>query len=40
MPGEPLYLRYGFVPLEKIEMPLSGGVTVGLTRMRKEIRGH
>jgi GNAT superfamily N-acetyltransferase len=40
MPGEPLYLRYGFVPLEKIEMRLSGGVTVGLTRMRKEIRGH
>lgn len=40
MPGEPLYLRYGFVPLEKIEMALSDGVTVGLTRMRKEISRH
>jgi GNAT superfamily N-acetyltransferase len=37
MPGEPLYLRYGFEPLERIELPLSGGVVVGLTRMRKEI---
>jgi len=37
MPGEPLYLRYGFTPLERIELPLSGGVKVALTRMRKEI---
>ena len=37
MPGEPLYLRYGFTPLERIELPLSNGVTVALTRMRKEI---
>lgn len=37
MPGEPLYLRFGFVPLERIELPLSDGVTVALTRMRKEI---
>lgn len=37
MPGEPLYLRYGFVPIEKIKLALSGGVTVALTRMRKEI---
>ena len=37
MPGEPLYLRYGFAPLERIELPLSGGVTVALTRMRKAI---
>lgn len=37
MPGEPLYLRYGFKPLERIELPLSGGVVVALTRMRKEI---
>lgn len=36
-PGEPLYLRYGFVALEPIELALSGGVRVGLTRMRKEI---
>jgi GNAT superfamily N-acetyltransferase len=37
MPGEPLYLRFGFTPLERIELPLSGGVVVALTRMRKEI---
>lgn len=37
MPGEPLYLRFGFTPLERIELPLSGGVAVALTRMRKEI---
>lgn len=37
MPGEPLYLRHGFTPLERIELPLSGGVTVALTRMRKDI---
>lgn len=37
MPGEPLYLRYGFRRLEGIELPLSGGINVALTRMRKEI---
>lgn len=37
MPGEPLYLRYGFTPLERIELALSGGVKVALTRMRKEL---
>ena len=37
MPGVPLYLRHGFTPLEDIELPLSGGVTVKLTRMRKEL---
>ena len=37
MPGVPLYVRHGFTPLENIELPLSGGVTVALTRMRKEI---
>jgi GNAT superfamily N-acetyltransferase len=37
MPGEPLYLRHGFTPLERMELALSGGVTVALTRMRKEI---
>lgn len=36
-PGEPFYLRYGFAPLDPVELALSGGVTVGLTRMRKEI---
>lgn len=37
MPGEPLYIRHGFAPLARLELPLSGGVTVALTRMRKEI---
>jgi GNAT superfamily N-acetyltransferase len=38
MPGEPLYLRNGFRPLERIELALAGGtVKVPLTRMRKEI---
>ena len=37
MPGVPLYVRHGFAPLEDIELPLSGGVSVALTRMRKEI---
>ena len=37
MPGVPLYIRHGFTPLEDIELPLSGGVTVTLTRMRKEL---
>lgn len=38
MPGEPLYLHYGFLAVERIDMPLSGSVTVALTRMRKNIR--
>ena len=37
MPGVPLYVRHGFAPLEDIALPLSGGVVVALTRMRKEI---
>lgn len=37
MPGVPLYVRHGFAPLENMTLPLSGGVTVALTRMRKEI---
>ena len=37
MPGVPLYVRHGFRPLEDITLPLSGGVSVALTRMRKEI---
>lgn len=37
MPGVPLYIRHGFRPLEDIDMPLSGGISVKLTRMRKEI---
>lgn len=37
MPGEPLYLRHGFTPLKRMELVLSGGVTVALTRMRRDI---
>lgn len=37
MPGEPLYLRHGFIPYERMELQLSGGVRVALTRMRKVI---
>lgn len=37
MPGEPLYIRHGFTALERIELPLSGGVVVALTRMGKRI---
>ena len=37
MPGVPLYARHGFRPLADIAMPLSDGVSVNLTRMRKEI---
>lgn len=37
MPGEPLYTRCGFTPLERIEMQLSDNVTVALRRMGKEI---
>lgn len=37
MPGEPFYVQHGFALLEPIALPLSGGVTVALTRMRKSI---
>jgi N-acetylglutamate synthase-like GNAT family acetyltransferase len=37
MPGVPRYLAYGFAPLETIALPLSGDVTVALTRMRREL---
>ena len=37
MPGEPLYLRYGFTASEEVKMPLSNNVVVALTRMRKQI---
>jgi GNAT superfamily N-acetyltransferase len=36
LPGEPLYLARGFVPIERFDLPLSGGkVPVPVTRMRK-----
>lgn len=37
MPGEPLYLKHGFTPLERLALSLPGGVSVALTRMGKDI---
>ena len=37
MPGEPLYAAHGFHAVERLELPLSNGVTVALTRMRKQL---
>ena len=37
MPGEPLYYKHGFRALEHIELPLTQGVMVKLTRMRKDL---
>lgn len=37
MPGVPLYLSTGFSILERFELNLPGGVSVPLSRMRKEI---
>ena len=37
MPGEPLYLAHGFRALDAIALPLSDGVVIALTRMRKEL---
>lgn len=37
LPGEPLYLAYGFAVIERFELDLPGGVQVPVTRMRKKI---
>jgi GNAT superfamily N-acetyltransferase len=37
LPGIPLYLAHGFHVVEDFELPLPGGITVGLARMRKEL---
>jgi N-acetylglutamate synthase-like GNAT family acetyltransferase len=37
LPGEPLYRALGFAEVERVELPLSGGVRVPLVRMRREI---
>ncbi|SFB36258.1 N-acetylglutamate synthase, GNAT family [Collimonas sp. OK607] len=38
LPGEPLYLAYGFAIIERFELDLPGGVLVPVTRMRKNLR--
>ena len=37
MPGEPLYLAHGFRAVQSIALPLSDGVVIALTRMRKDL---
>lgn len=37
MPGEPLYAKHGFTVLERIELSLSTGLKVPLTRMRRDL---
>ncbi len=37
LPGEPLYAAHGFEAVEPITLPLSNGVSVRLTRMRRDI---
>jgi GNAT superfamily N-acetyltransferase len=39
-PGEPLYERLGFVALERVELPLPGGVALRLARMAREIAAN
>jgi GNAT superfamily N-acetyltransferase len=33
--GEPLYLACGYQPIERMDVPTEGGVTVPITRMGK-----
>jgi GNAT superfamily N-acetyltransferase len=33
LPGEPLYLALGFVPIERVALPLGGGILLPLVRM-------
>lgn len=37
LPGEPLYRSQGFIEVERVELPLSGGVRVPLVRMRRSL---
>ena len=37
MPGLPLYLAYGFRPLEEVEVEMPGGVTIPCVSMEKQI---
>ncbi len=37
MPGVPLYLAYGFRPLEELEVTMPDGVTIPCVSMEKPI---
>ena len=37
LPGEPLYLRYGFVEIRRYEVPMSNGVALPVVSMRKKL---
>lgn len=37
LPGEPLYLAFGFATIERFELDLPGGIQVPVTRMRMNI---
>ncbi len=37
LPGEPFYARFGFQAIERFELPLPGGISVELVRMRRAI---
>ena len=39
LPGLPLYLAYGFRPLEEIEVTMPDGVTIPCVSMEKPIEG-
>jgi N-acetylglutamate synthase-like GNAT family acetyltransferase len=38
LPGEPLYRALGFAEVERVELPLAGGLRVPLVRMRRALR--
>jgi len=38
-PGEPLYERLGFMVVERVELPLPGGVSLKMARMSRDILG-
>jgi N-acetylglutamate synthase-like GNAT family acetyltransferase len=40
LPGRPLYLAYGFTPLEEVEVPLPDGVVLEGLSMEKPIRAE
>ena len=38
LPGEPMYLRVGYVALERFDLPFPNGVSLPLVRMGKNLR--
>ncbi len=37
LPGEPFYLRYGYEPLERVDVPMADGVTLPIVNMTKSL---